>query len=473
MDLYHSIGKAHEAVLSGKTTCQQLVTHFLEQAISKAHLQAFLELYEDEALAQSAKVDQKIADGTAGKLAGAVIALKDNICYKDHKLSAASKILEGFTSLYSATVVERLLAEDAIILGRTNCDEFAMGASTENSAYFPTLNADDENSVPGGSSGGSAVAVQAGLCHAALGSDTGGSVRQPAAFCHVVGMRPTYGHVSRWGLIAYASSFDQIGPLTQHPDDAHLLMQIIGGHDAQDATSSTHGIDYSVTADDEPKKIAFLRNCIDHEGVDAEVKKALYAEAEKLAAEGHEIEWVDFPYIDYVVPNYYLLTTAEASSNLSRYAGMLYGHRSEKAHDIASTIVDSRSEGFGEEVQRRIMLGTFVLSAGYYDAYYTKAQKVRRIIANYTDELLAKHDYIMLPTAPHTAFARGAVADPITMYLEDIFCVHAALAGIPAISIPLKRHSNGKGIGLQIMGRKWQDQHLLDFAGKVQDASAT
>lgn len=467
MEFLKSIQATQNALSEGKTSCVNITEHFLTQIKEKEHLNAFLEVFHSEALEQATAVDEKIASGTAGSLAGAVIALKDNICYKGHKLGASSKILDDFTSLFTATVVERLLAEDVIIIGRTNCDEFAMGSSTENSAFGPTLNDDDNTKVPGGSSGGSAVAVQAGLCHVALGSDTGGSIRQPAAFCHVVGLRPTYGHVSRWGLIAYASSFDQIGPLAHNCEDAKLVMKVMAGHDENEATSSKKVVAYNGSADTGKKKVAFIKNCIEHEGVDAEVQKSFHDIAEKLEKEGHEVSWVDFPHVDYVVPNYYILTTAEASSNLSRFAGMLYGHRSDEATDIASTIVKSRSEGFGEEVQRRIMLGTFVLSAGYYDAYYTKAQKVRRLIADYTEDLLTEHDIIMLPTAPHTAFSIGDKADPIAMYLEDIFCIQASLAGIPAVSVPYKRHTNGMGIGVQVMAGKFQDDVLLDFSASI------
>ncbi|MCB0736824.1 MAG: Asp-tRNA(Asn)/Glu-tRNA(Gln) amidotransferase subunit GatA [Bacteroidetes bacterium] len=463
MELIRSIKATQTAIANGQITCAALVKECLTNIQLNEHLNAYLEVFGNEAQEKAAEIDQKIAAGNAGKLAGCIIALKDNICYQGHKLGASSKILAGFESQFSATVVERLLAEDAIIIGRTNCDEFAMGSSTENSAFGPTLNADDNNLVPGGSSGGSAVAVQAGLCHVALGSDTGGSIRQPAAFCNLVGLRPTYGHVSRWGLIAYASSFDQIGPLANNSHDAKLVMQIMSGFDSNEATSSTTVVNYNTPAE-KPKKVAFIKNCIQHEAVDAEIKQRFEEKAAELEAQGIEVDWIDFPYVDYAVPNYYVLTTAEASSNLSRFAGMLYGHRSKESTDIASTIIKSRSEGFGDEVQRRIMLGTFVLSAGYYDAYYTKAQQVRRLISDYTFKLLKDYEYIMLPTAPHTAFKMGANADPIAMYLEDIFCIQASLAGIPAVSVPLKTHSNGLGIGMQIMSNKFTDHYLLDFA---------
>ncbi len=464
-------------ILSGKITCRKLVEDFLKRIEEKKNLNSFLEVFEKSALAKADQVDKKIKDKKQGKLAGMVIAIKDNICYKDHQVSASSKILEGFTSLYSATVVERLLSEDAIIIGRTNCDEFAMGSSNENSAYGNVLNPNDTTRVPGGSSGGSAVAVAANLCHAALGSDTGGSIRQPASFCGVVGMKPTYGTVSRYGLIAYASSFDQIGPLTHTVEDAELILDVIAGADEYDSTCTMDDVKWLMadantsTINHQPsaiKKIAYLKDCIENSALNPEIKKRIEELISELKKQGHTVEPVEFPYLDYLVPTYYVLTTAEASSNLARFDGIRYGYRSKNATDLESTYRKSRSEGFGKEVKRRIMLGTFVLSSGYYDAYYSKAQKVRRILRDKSNEILSKYDLILSPTTPSTAFKHGEVKDPIQMYLEDIFTVLANLTGLPAISLPLAKHSNGFPFGIQLMGRKFGEKELLGFSKTLQ-----
>ena len=470
MYTFTTIRQLQSDLASGKTNCQQLVAESIKAIEDKKQLNAFLEVFGDSAIAQAKLVDEKIASKTAGKLAGVIIGLKDNICYKGHKVSASSKILEGFESLYSSTVVERLLAQDAIIIGRLNCDEFAMGSSNENSAFGKVLNPVNEKTVPGGSSGGSAAAVAAGLCHVTLGSDTGGSIRQPASFTGTVGLKPTYGRVSRWGLIAYASSFDQIGPITKSVEDAALLLEIMAGADAYDTTASQKQVEpYStVLTDKKSYKIAYLKECIDSEGLDPEVKQQTLSALDKLKQNGHTIGAVDFPYLDFLVPTYYVLTTAEASSNLSRFDGVHFGYRSPNATDLESTYKKSRSEGFGKEVKRRIMLGTFVLSAGYYDAYYGKAQKVRNKIRQKTREILADYDFIITPSTPGTAFEFGKnSADPIKMYLEDIFTVQANIAGCPAISVPNGLHSNGLPIGLQIMGRDFEEGNLLNLAAQI------
>ena len=455
---------------SGKTTCAALVEEAISLIAQKKHLNAFLEVFDVSARELAKKTDEKIKAGTAGKLAGVIIGLKDNICYKGHKVSASSKILEGFESLYSATVVEKLLAEDAIIIGRLNCDEFAMGSSNENSAFGNVLNPLNEKFVPGGSSGGSAVAVAAGLCHVSLGSDTGGSIRQPASFTGTVGYKPTYGRVSRYGLIAYASSFDQIGPITKTVLDTAIILEIISGVDKHDNTSSSQKVkEYSKEINTDKKyNIAYLKECIEAEGLDPEVKQAVTKQIEWLKSNGHTVEAFDFPYLEYLVPTYYVLTTAEASSNLSRFDGIHYGYRTKNASDLESTYKKSRSEGFGKEVKRRIMLGTFVLSAGYYDAYYSKGQKVRRVIQDKTKEILNNYDFILTPSTPGTAFEFGKnSADPIKMYLEDIFTVQANIAGVPAISVPCGIHSNGLPMGLQLMANYFEDAKLLDLANKI------
>lgn len=470
--MYHfsNIATLQADLRSGATTCKALVEQAIADIEKKKHLNAFLEVFDASARAQASAIDEKIKAGTAGRLAGVVVGLKDNICYKGHKVSASSKILEGFESLYSATVVERLLAEDAIIIGRLNCDEFAMGSSNENSAYGNVLNPLDETRVPGGSSGGAAAAVAADLCHVSLGSDTGGSVRQPASFTGMVGLKPTYGRVSRYGLIAYASSFDQIGPVTKNVEDMAVVMEVISGHDKSDNTSSSHKVDdYSAALKPEKKyKIVYLKECVESEGIDPEVKQSFLNQVEQLKAAGHTVEPISFPYLDYLVPVYYVLTTAEASSNLSRFDGIHYGYRSPGATTLESTYKKSRSEGFGKEVKRRIMLGTFVLSAGYYDAYYAKGQKVRRVIHEKTREIFKSNDFIITPSTPGTAFEFGKnSADPIKMYLEDIFTVQAPIAGIPAISVPMGNHSNGLPMGLQLMTDYFEEAKLFNLAATI------
>jgi aspartyl-tRNA(Asn)/glutamyl-tRNA(Gln) amidotransferase subunit A len=342
-----------------------------------------------------------------------------------------------------------------------------MGASNETSHYGNVLNFADNSLVPGGSSGGSAVSVQADMCLASLGTDTGGSIRQPAAFCGLVGLKPTYGRVSRYGIIAYASSFDQVGPVTKNVKDAALILEVIAGKDEFDATLSSKAVtEFSnLQAPKKNMRIAYITETIETEGIDPEIKAAMYNRVKALQADGHTVEPVSFPYLKYAVPTYYVLTTAEASSNLSRYDGVHFGYRSPNATDLESTYKLSRSEGFGEEVKRRIMLGTFVLSAGYYDAYYAKAQKVRRIIQEKSNEILSNYDLIIIPTTPTTAFKLGEkTSDPVQMYLADIFTVQAPLAGLPAISVPETTHSNGLSIGIQVIGKRFEEQEMLDFA---------
>lgn len=472
MYVFKNIETLQADLKSGKTDCTSLVSDTINNIHKKNHLNIFLEVFEKSSLEQAKIIDDKIKNNTAGKLAGVIVALKDNICYKGHKVSASSKILENFESLYSATVVERLLVQDAIIIGRCNCDEFAMGSSNENSAFGNVLNPLNEKTVPGGSSGGAAAAVAADLCHVALGSDTGGSIRQPASFCGVVGLKPTYGRVSRWGLIAYASSFDQIGPIAKNVQDAALITSVISGHDEYDSTAAKNIVpDFSNIKPNENKKykIAYLKDCIEANGLDPEVKQAVLNKLNSLKQLGHNVEAVDFPFLDYLVPVYYVLTTAEASSNLSRFTGIHYGSRSKNAADLESTYKKSRAEGFGKEVKRRIMLGTFVLSAGYYDAYYSKGQKVRRLLQQKTFEILSKYDFIVTPSTPGTAFEFGKNStDPIKMYLEDIFTVQANITGIPAISVPCGIHSNGLPIGIQLMANYFEEENLFKVAGLIE-----
>lgn len=467
MKVYQSLSEIREDIALGITSCKALTQQYLSNIKTKAHLNAFLEVYEEDALKRAEEVDAKIAAGTAGKLAGMVVGLKDVLCHRGKGLQASSKILDSFQSQFNGTAVQRLMDEDAIIIGRQNCDEFAMGSSNENSAFGPSLNEIDNTRVPGGSSGGSAVAVQADLCLASLGSDTGGSVRQPAAFCGIVGLKPTYSRISRYGLIAYASSFDCIGIISKSVDDAALLLEVISGADDYDSTVSFKPVpEYSQSLNfDKKVKIGYLKESIESEGVSKEIRENTKKVLDDLKAEGHTVEPFDFPLMDYILPAYYILTTAEASSNLSRYDGVKYGYRTSSAKDLESLYKKTRTEGFGAEVKRRIMLGTFVLSAGFYDAYYTKAQKIRRLIKEQTEKILSEYDFLVIPTTPTTAFKIGEnTADPLAMYLADLFTVQANLSGIPAISIPNGKDSQGLPIGLQIMARSFDEQNLLAFS---------
>ncbi|MBL0048402.1 MAG: Asp-tRNA(Asn)/Glu-tRNA(Gln) amidotransferase subunit GatA [Bacteroidetes bacterium] len=467
MNSYTSLAQIQSDLNANKITVTDLVSSYLTAIKNSSHLNSFLEVFENESSQRAKEIDEKRKAGKAGKLAGLVIGLKDNICYKDHACSASSKILEGFVSLYNSTVVERLLAQDAIIIGRLNCDEFAMGSSNENSAYGDVLNPLDTSRVTGGSSGGSVAAVAAHLCLATLGTDTGGSVRQPCSFTGLVGLKPTYGRISRYGIIAYASSFDQVGTITHTVEDAAKILQVIAGKDEYDSTSSSLPIENyaDLLGFDKKIKIAYFKECIDSEGLNPEIKKRSLEIIEKLKAAGHIVNEVAFPFLDYLVPTYYVLTTAEASSNLSRYDGIHFGYRSPNAFDLESTYKKSRSEGFGKEVKRRIMLGTFVLSAGYYDAYYSKAQKVRRVLKNKVDEILTEYDFILTPSTPDAAFKFGEnSSDPIKMYLEDIFTVLANLAGVPAISLPLGKKLDGLPFGIQLMGKEFDEANLLAFS---------
>lgn len=472
MKNYLTLAEIQRDISTGSLNTSDLVDFYLDRIQQHSSLNCFVETFDESAREQAIEIDKKIKAGTAGKLAGLVLGIKDVLCYKGQQLTASSKILNGFESLFTGTALQRLLAEDVIIIGRQNCDEFAMGSSNENSSYGPVRNPVNPDRVPGGSSGGSASAVGAGLCHASLGSDTGGSVRQPAGFCGVVGLKPSYGRVSRWGLIAYASSFDQIGPITNSVEDAARILQVMAGKDERDTTSSSVEVDdYSALIQSQSDKkytVGYVKEALFNEGLDPEIQTHILTLIEQLKSQGHEVKEVTFPYLSYVVPCYYILTTAEASSNLARFDGIRYGHRSEEARSLEDVYAQSRTEGFGEEVKRRIMLGTFVLSSGYYDAYYTKAMKTRRLIRNTTLELLETCDFLLTPTAPTTAFPIGEKADdPIAMYLSDIYTVHANLAGIPAISLPLAQHSDGMPIGIQLMGKHFDEGNLLAFSHRL------
>ena len=469
MKTYATFREIQNDLQHGTLSCEDLVRHHLNNIKKKSHLNAFLSVYEDEALSRAAAVDHKIKEGKAGKLAGLVVGLKDVLAYKDHPLQASSKVLDGFISQFNGTAVQRLLDEDAIIIGRQNCDEFAMGSSNENSAFGPALNDADNTRVPGGSSGGSAVAVQADMCQVSLGSDTGGSVRQPAAFCGLVGLKPTYSRISRFGLIAYGSSFDCIGIFGKSVEDVALVLEVIAGADDVDSTVSQRPVpSYSKElqkSNGKVYKVAYVREIENSEGLQSEIRENILAKIEQIKSAGHSVEVIDFPLMEYVLPTYYILATAEASSNLSRYDGVRYGHRSDGVTDLNSLYKKSRSEGFGKEVQRRILLGTFVLSASYYDAYYTKAQKVRRIIREKTKEILKKYDFIVMPITPTTAFKLGEHTDnPLEMYLADLFSVQANVAGVPAVAIPCGKDKQGLPIGLQLIADDFEESKLLRFS---------
>lgn len=463
--------QAYQALLrAGGTSCESVVQYYLDRIAEHKDLNAFLEVYSGEALLRARELDGQRAQGQPlGRLHGVVVGLKDVIHYKGHRLSAASKILENYTAVYNATAVEKLLAEGAIIIGRQNCDEFAMGSSNENSAFGNVKNFADPSRVPGGSSGGSAVAVQAGLCMVSLGSDTGGSVRQPADFCGIVGLKPTYGRISRYGLIAYASSFDQIGIFSHSVADAALILGVIAGEDDYDSTVSDGDVpayeQLLGTGKEEKYRFAYFKQVLDSPVLDGEIKASITATIDRLQADGHQVESLDFDYLDYVVPTYYILTTAEASSNLSRFDGVRYGHRTTAKVELSDFYKLSRTEGFGKEVQKRILLGSFVLSAGYFDAYFTKAQKVRRVLVEKVQKVFDRYDALLMPTVTAPAFQFGEKsADPVEMYLSDIYTVLANLVGVPGISIPMYRHSNGMPYGLQILAAPFAEAQLLQVS---------
>ena len=470
---FSTIKDYHTALQNGQTTCVEAVHFYLEAIKERPQLNAFLEVFEAEAISEAERLDaRRISGAPIGKMHGVVVGIKDVICYKGHTVSAGSKILENFKSIYNSTVVEKLLQEEAIIIGRQNCDEFAMGSSNENSAFGAVRNALDETRVPGGSSGGSAVSVQAGFTMISLGSDTGGSVRQPADFCGVVGLKPSYGRISRYGLIAYASSFDQIGIFSKTVEDAAICLEVISGTDDFDSTVSEKPVPaYASELSAAPRKyrIAFFKQALEHPGLDPEMRAAITEFIEQLRQEGHIVDPIEFDLLNHIVPTYYVLTTAEASSNLSRFDGVRFGYRAPLVHsELNDMYKASRSAGFGKEVQRRIMLGTFVLSAGYFDAYFTKAQQVRRILLNKSVDVFSKYEAIISPTVPSTAFKIGEKSDDqVAMFLADIYTVFANLVGIPAISIPLFTHSNGLPFGLQIMTNHFEETTMLQLSDQL------
>jgi aspartyl-tRNA(Asn)/glutamyl-tRNA(Gln) amidotransferase subunit A len=503
-----TISETREKVLSGETTLRQIVTQYIGQIESQnEEINAFVQTDFEAALSRADEIQKKIDEGTSGKLAGVVMGIKDVICERGKRVTCASKILENFESVYDATVIEHLLAEDAILIGRLNMDEFAMGSTNEYSNFGPVKNPRNTDKVPGGSSGGSAAAVASNMAMATLGSDTGGSIRQPASYCGVVGLKPTYGRVSRYGLVAYASSFDCIGPLTHSTEDAARILDVIAGFDERDNTSSQIKKDDYLAAVQNPVKNIKIGVPEEFfgEGLDEEIKKGIEKTLDILKADGAELVPISLPHTKYGIATYYILATAEASSNLARFDGIRYGHRAnkdevldelkkeelalEEAFEIAKgeekiemqkqlekidsplnrLYKKSRTEGFGTEVKRRIVLGTYVLSAGYYDAYYGKAQKVRRLIQNDYKEAFKNVDVIVSPTAPTTAFDLGSkMDDPVQMYLNDVYTISANLAGICGISIPAGTHSNGLPYGIQFLGDSFQEAKVLNAARLVE-----
>lgn len=462
---FKNIETYHKELLQGNTSCEEAVRFYLENIEHKSHLNAVIDVFTAEAKAKALSLDEKRKNGQPlKKLHGVVIAIKDVICYEGHNIKAASNILNGFTSQFTASALQYLIDEDAIIIGNCNCDEFAMGSTNEFTSYGSVLNAANNDCAAGGSSGGSAVAVQAELCMLSLGSDTGGSVRQPADHCGIIGLKPSYGRISRYGLIAYASSFDQIGIFGNTVRDVSLLLDIMSAPDAKDSTMMRHSMPKA--ASKEQYKFCVFPEVVNHPKLDKEIAIAIGKEIEALEVAGHTVEEVAFPLLEFIVPTYYVLTTAEASSNLSRYDGVRYGHRSRIfTDDIQRFYKQNRSEGFGMEVKRRIMMGNFVLSTGYYDAYYGKAQKVRRLLCNLTEEIFAQYDGIIMPVAPTTApLLNTKNEDSTAVYLADIFTVFANLTGIPAIALPLFSHSNNMPFGLQLMAKKDNEVSLLAMA---------
>lgn len=472
MPSYKNYFEKIELLKSGKLSLTENVEHFIEQIKNNSKLNAFNFVFEEEARQQAKVIQDKISSGSHGKLAGMVIAIKDVLNFKDHPTTCSSKILKNFISIYTATAVQRLIDQDAIIIGKTNCDEFAMGSSNENSAFGKVLNPVKNERVPGGSSGGSAAAVAARLCDAALGTDTGGSIRQPASFCGVFGLKPTYGRVSRFGLTAFASSFDSIGSFSNTVEDAALVLEVISGKDENDSTSSTNQVppfskDFQLN--NRKLKIGIAKEYFG-KGLSSEVKIAIENVIEQLAKHGFDIKKINLPHSEYTIATYYILTTAEASSNLARFDGARYGFRSSQNSSLIEMYKTSRSEGFGSEVKRRIMLGTYVLSAGYYDAYYRKAQKVRRLIKEDFDKAFSEVDVIITPVSPTTAFKIGEKSsDPLEMYLSDIYTTSANLAGIPGISIPCGKSAEGLPIGLQVLANQFDELNLLKFSHYIQE----
>ncbi|MCP4481370.1 MAG: Asp-tRNA(Asn)/Glu-tRNA(Gln) amidotransferase subunit GatA [bacterium] len=458
-----------QAIKNREVTAEGVLDGFYENiALKDKEINAFIAITKDLAYQKAKEIDLKITNGEkVGKLAGVPIAIKDNINILDERMTCGSKILADFKSPYNATVIERLAAEDAIFIGKTNMDEFAMGSSCETSYFGPTKNPVNLEYIPGGSSGGSAAAVAADFAPVALGSDTGGSIRQPAALCGVYGLKPTYGAVSRYGLTAFASSLDQIGPFAKSAADTAFIFDIISGHDIKDSTSAE--LDFNISSELENFNIKGLKIGLPTkffgEGLNREVKNTVLAKIEELKNKGAEIKELEMPHADYAIAAYYILAPSEASSNLSRFDGVKYGFRAENIKNLMEEYTKTRAEGFGDEVKRRIMIGTYALSSGYYDAYYLKAQKMRTLIKEDYDKAFEAVDVIITPTTPDTAFKLGEkTGAPLAMYLSDIYTISINLAGIPALSMPIGNDSKNLPIGMQIIAPHFQESRILGLA---------
>ena len=472
-----AIAEWRQQLESGQVSARELTDHHLARiAAVEPSLNAYLEVTAERARADADRID---AARSAGEdlppLAGVPLAIKDNLCTKGVTTTCASRMLEGFVPPYEATVTGKLWDAGAVLLGKTNLDEFAMGGSTETSAFGPTANPWNVDHVPGGSSGGSAAAVASGACMASLGSDTGGSIRQPASFCGVVGLKPTYGRISRYGLVAFASSLDQVGPFTSSVADAAALLQVMAGHDPRDSTSLKAPVpDYSADLAKPIKglKVGLVRECFEQEGLDPQVKASVMAAAEQLQALGAELVDVSCPRFTDGIATYYVIAPSEASANLARYDGVKYGYRAQDAESLAAMTARSRAEAFGSEVQRRILIGTYALSAGYVDAYYKKAQQVRTLIRRDFDAAYQTVDVLLTPTAPTTSFRNGAHADdPLAMYLADLLTIPANLAGLPAISVPCGFDASGLPIGVQLIGNVLEEARVLQVAHQYEQAA--
>ncbi len=473
-----TISAWRQQLQAGDLSARELVDQQLQRIEAvEPSVHAFVELTADQARQQADAIDERRRGGEPlGPLAGLPLAIKDNLCTRGVRTTCSSRMLQDFVPPYESTVTDRLWKAGAVLIGKTNLDEFAMGGSTETSAFGPTCNPWNAGHVPGGSSGGSAAAVAAGECIASLGSDTGGSIRQPASFCGVVGLKPTYGRVSRWGLVAFASSLDQVGPFANNVADAAELLQVIAGPDPLDSTCLKAPVpDYSATLNQSIKgmKVGLIRECFEAEGLDSEVKTSVLAAATQLEQLGAELVELSCPRFTDGIATYYVIAPSEASANLARYDGVKYGFRAEDAESLAAMTARSRAEGFGEEVQRRILIGTYALSAGYVDAYYKKAQQVRTLIRRDFDAAFQSADVLLTPTAPSTAFKAGAHADnPLSMYLADLLTIPVNLAGLPAISVPCGFSSAGLPIGVQLIGNVLDEGRLLQVAHHYEQSAA-
>ena len=470
MKLFRSFKNLQNELFSSNFSCEELVDFYLKK-INQSNNNSFVETFNDSALSQARVIDKELSVKKHRKLSGLIVAIKDNICYEGHAVTASSSILKGFKSVYSATVVNRLIEHGAIIIGRLNCDEFAMGSSNETSFFGNVQNPIDKNLVPGGSSGGSASAVAGQLTPITIGTDTGGSIRQPASFTGTVGLKPTYGSCSRYGIVAFASSLDQAGPMAQTVKDCALLQEVISSYDPKDSTSidfKRNEYSKELTNNIKGKKIGIPKE-YRVDGMPKEIEE-LWQKGIQYAKDcGAEIVDISLPHTSYALPTYYIVAPAEASSNLARYDGVKYGFRA-KGENLTDMYEKTRSEGFGAEVQRRIMIGTYVLSSGYYDAYYLKAQKVRKLIKNDFDEAYKKVDAILTPSTPSSAFKIGEKKDdPVSMYLNDIFTVPVNLAGLPGISIPAGHDAKGYPLGLQIIGKAFDEQNILNIAYAMEE----